>query len=620
MTSKQKKMTIRIGISVVLLIAAVLVPYEGVWRFALFLPAYFVVGWDVLWKAIRNIAHGQVFDENFLMALATVGAFCTGFFGEGEYPEAVFVMVFYQVGELFQSYAVGKSRKSISALMDIRPDYANVERDGKLVQVDPEEVSVGDVITIKAGEKVPLDGVVLEGTSQVNTSALTGESLPRQVEPGDDVISGCINQSGLLRVQVTKVYEESTVAKILDLVENSSSKKAKAEHFITKFARYYTPIVVLCAVILAVVPPLFVGGWAGWVEKALIFLVVSCPCALVISVPLSFFGGIGGASRQGILVKGGNYLEVLAQTELVVFDKTGTLTKGVFNVTAIHPEQYSESALLELAALAESYSDHPISRSLKEAYGKELDASRIGQVEELSGRGVRAQVDGKTVCVGNDKLMEEIGVQWHPCHRVGTTVHVAVEGVYAGHIVISDEVKPDAKEAVAALKAQGVKETVMLTGDAKAVGESVARDLGLDQVYTQLLPGDKVEKVEELLREKSPKGKLVFVGDGINDAPVLSRADIGIAMGALGSDAAIEAADVVLMDDKPSKIAKAMEISRRTLRIVRQNIVFALGVKVLVLLLTPFGLANMWEAVFADVGVTVIAVINASRALQAGRK
>ena len=620
MTRKHKKMTIRIGISVVLLIAAVLVPYEGVWRFALFLPAYFVVGWDVLWKAIRNIAHGQVFDENFLMALATVGAFCTGFFGEGEYPEAVFVMVFYQVGELFQSYAVGKSRKSISALMDIRPDYANVERDGKLVQVDPEEVSVGDVITIKAGEKVPLDGVVLEGTSQVNTSALTGESLPRQVEPGDDVISGCINQSGLLRVQVTKVYEESTVAKILDLVENSSSKKAKAEHFITKFARYYTPIVVLCAVILAVVPPLFVGGWAGWVEKALIFLVVSCPCALVISVPLSFFGGIGGASRQGILVKGGNYLEVLAQTELVVFDKTGTLTKGVFNVTAIHPEQYSESALLELAALAESYSDHPISRSLKEAYGKELDASRIGQVEELSGRGVRAQVDGKTVCAGNDKLMEEIGVQWHPCHRVGTTVHVAVEGVYAGHIVISDEVKPDAKEAIAALKAQGVKETVMLTGDAKAVGESVARDLGLDRVYTQLLPGDKVEKVEELLREKSPKGKLVFVGDGINDAPVLTRADIGIAMGALGSDAAIEAADVVLMDDKPSKIAKAMEISRRTLRIVRQNIVFALGVKVLVLLLTPFGLANMWEAVFADVGVTVIAVINASRALQAGRK
>ncbi len=620
MTRKQKKMTIRIGISVVLLIAAVLVPYEGVWRFALFLPAYFVVGWDVLWKAIRNIAHGQVFDENFLMALATVGAFCTGFFGEGEYPEAVFVMVFYQVGELFQSYAVGKSRKSISALMDIRPDYANVERDGKLVQVDPEEVSVGDVITIKAGEKVPLDGVVLEGTSQVNTSALTGESLPRQVEPGDDVISGCINQSGLLRVQVTKVYEESTVAKILDLVENSSSKKAKAEHFITKFARYYTPIVVLCAVILAVVPPLFVGGWAGWVEKALIFLVVSCPCALVISVPLSFFGGIGGASRQGILVKGGNYLEVLAQTELVVFDKTGTLTKGVFNVTAIHPEQYSESALLELAALAESYSDHPISRSLKEAYGKELDASRIGQVEELSGRGVRAQVDGKTVCAGNDKLMEEIGVKWHPCHRVGTTVHVAVEGVYAGHIVISDEVKPDAKEAIAALKAQGIKETVMLTGDAKAVGESVARDLGLDRVYTQLLPGDKVEKVEELLREKSPKGKLVFVGDGINDAPVLSRADIGIAMGALGSDAAIEAADVVLMDDKPSKIAKAMEISRRTLRIVRQNIVFALGVKVLVLLLTPFGLANMWEAVFADVGVTVIAVINASRALQAGRK
>ena len=613
-------MVARIAASAVLLVAAVLIPYEGPWRFVLFLPAYFVIGWDVLWKAARNIAHGQVFDENFLMALATVGAFCTGFFGEGEYPEAVFVMLFYQVGELFQGYAVGKSRKSIASLMDIRPDYANVERDGQLTQVDPEEVAVGDTITVKAGERVPLDGVVLEGQSMVNTSALTGESVPRQVQPGDDVISGCVNQSGLLRVRVTKPFGESTVQKILDLVENSSSKKAKAENFITKFARYYTPIVVFCALALALVPPLFVGDWVGWVQKALIFLVVSCPCALVISVPLSFFGGIGGASRQGILVKGGNYLEVLANTEIVVFDKTGTLTKGVFNVTAIHPEEYSESGLLEMAALAESYSDHPISRSLKEAWGKELDASRVGEVEELSGRGVRAQVDGKTVCAGNDKLMEDIGVSWHPCHHVGTTVHVAVEGKYIGHIVISDEVKPDAKEAIAALKAQGVKKTVMLTGDAKAVGESVAKDLGLDEAYTQLLPGDKVDRVEALLSEKSPKGKLAFVGDGINDAPVLSRADIGIAMGALGSDAAIEAADIVLMDDKPSKIAKAMEISQRTLRIVRQNIVFALAVKLLVLALTPFGIANMWEAVFADVGVMVIAILNASRALQAGKK
>ena len=620
MTRKQKKMLLRIAVSAVLLVAAVLIPYEGPWRFLLFLPAYFVIGWDVLWRAIRNIAHGQVFDENFLMALATVGAFCTGFFGEGEYPEAVFVMLFYQVGELFQSYAVGKSRKSIASLMDIRPDYANVEREGKLIQVDPEEVAVGDAITVKAGERIPLDGVVLEGQSMVNTSALTGESVPRQVQPGDDVISGCVNQSGLLRVQVTKPFGESTVQKILDLVENSSSKKAKAENFITKFARYYTPIVVFGALALALVPPLFLGDWVGWVQKALIFLVVSCPCALVISVPLSFFGGIGGASRQGILVKGGNYLEVLANTEIVVFDKTGTLTQGVFNVTAIHPEESSESSLLEMAALAESYSDHPISRSLKEAYGKEIDASRVGEVEEISGRGVRAQVDGKTVCAGNDKLMEEIGVSWHPCHHVGTTVHVAVEGQYIGHIVISDQVKSDAKEAIAALKAQGVKKTVMLTGDTKAVGESVARDLGLDEAYTQLLPGDKVERVEALLSETSPKGKLAFVGDGINDAPVLSRADIGIAMGALGSDAAIEAADIVLMDDKPSKIAKAMEISKGTLRIVRQNIVFALAVKLLVLALTPFGLSNMWEAVFADVGVMVIAILNASRALQAGKK
>ena len=620
MTRKQKKMLVRIAVSAVLLIAAVLVPYQGLWRFALFLPAYFVIGWDVLWRAVRNIAHGQVFDENFLMALATVGAFCTGFFGQGEYPEAVFVMLFYQVGELFQSYAVGKSRKSIASLMDIRPDYANVERDGKLLQVDPEEVAVGDTITVKAGEKIPLDGLVLEGSSLVDTAALTGESVPRQVRPGDSVISGCVNQNGLLRVQVTKAFGESTVQKILDLVENASSKKAKAENFITKFARYYTPVVVFCALALAVVPPLFVGNWTGWVQKALIFLVVSCPCALVISVPLSFFGGIGGASRQGILVKGGNYLEVLADTELVVFDKTGTLTKGVFQVTAIHPEGVSQQELLELAALAESYSDHPISRSLKEAWGKALDTTRVGQVEELSGRGVRAQVDGKEVWAGNGKLMEEIGLAYRPSGQVGTVVHVAAEGRYLGYILIADEVKPDAKEAIAALKAQGVKKTVLLTGDAKDVGEAVAQELGLDEAYTQLLPGDKVERVEALLQETSPKGKLAFVGDGINDAPVLSRADIGIAMGALGSDAAIEAADLVLMDDKPSKIAKAMEISKRTLRIVRQNIVFALAVKLLVLMLTPFGLANLWEAVFADVGVMVLAILNASRALQVGRK
>ena len=620
MTRKQKKMLVRIAVSAVLLIAAVLVPYQGLWRFALFLPAYFVIGWDVLWRAVRNIAHGQVFDENFLMALATVGAFCTGFFGQGEYPEAVFVMLFYQVGELFQSYAVGKSRKSIASLMDIRPDYANVERDGRLLQVDPEEVAVWDTITVKAGEKIPLDGLVLEGSSLVNTSALTGESVPRQVRPGDSVISGCVNQNGLLRVQVTKAFGESTVQKILDLVENASSKKAKAENFITKFARYYTPVVVFCALALAVVPPLFVGDWTGWVQKALIFLVVSCPCALVISVPLSFFGGIGGASRQGILVKGGNYLEVLADTELVVFDKTGTLTKGVFQVTAIHPEGVSQQELLELAALAESYSDHPISRSLKEAWGKALDTARVGQVEELSGRGVRAQVDGKEVWAGNGKLMEEIGLAYRPSGQVGTVVHVAAEGRYLGYILIADEVKPDAKEAIAALKAQGVKKTVLLTGDAKDVGEAVAQELGLDEAYTQLLPGDKVERVEALLQETSPKGKLAFVGDGINDAPVLSRADIGIAMGALGSDAAIEAADLVLMDDKPSKIAKAMMISKRTLRIVRQNIVFALAVKLLVLMLTPFGLANLWEAVFADVGVMVLAILNASRALQVGRK
>ena len=612
MSKKQKRMLFRVLASAVLFAVALLLPTEGWLRLFTFLIPYAVIAWDVLWRAVRNIAHGQVFDENFLMSLATVGALATG-----EYPEAVFVMLFYQVGELFQSYAVDQSRKSITSLMDIRPDYANIEVDGQLRQVDPEDVAVGDTIVIKAGERIPLDGVVLEGTSNVDTAALTGESLPREAQPGDDVISGCVNLSGLLRVRVTKAFEESTVAKILDLVENSSSKKAKAENFITKFARYYTPAVVLAAVALALLPPLFTSiQWVDSIQRALNFLVVSCPCALVISVPLSFFGGIGGASKNGILVKGGNYLEVLAKTELVVFDKTGTLTRGVFNVTAIHPDHCGEAQLLELAALAESYSDHPISRSLKEAYGKELDASRVSNVEELSGRGVRATVDGRQICAGNDKLMEDIGVSWHPCHRVGTTVHVASDGVYLGHIVISDEVKPDAKEAITALKACGVRRTVMLPGDAKAVGESVAQELGLDEVHTQLLPADKVTRVEALLGEVSPKGALAFVGDGINDAPVLSRADIGIAMGGLGSDAAIEAADIVLMDDKPSKLADAIRIARRTLAIVRQNIVFALAVKFLVLALSAAGVANMWEAVFADVGVSVIAILNAMRALK----
>ena len=611
MTKKQKKTLLRILAAAVLLIAAVLLPVEGWAKLLVFLIPYFTIGWDVLWKAVRNIAHGQVFDENFLMSIATVGAFATG-----EYPEAVFVMLFYQVGELFQSYAVGKSRQSISELMDIRPDYANIEVNGELEQVDPEDVNVGDTIVIKAGERVPLDGVVLEGTSALDTAALTGESLPRNVEPGDDVVSGCVNQSGLLRVQVTKPFGDSTVAKILDLVENSASKKAKAENFISKFARYYTPAVVLGAVLLAVLPPLLgLGTWGEWFHQALVFLVISCPCALVISVPLSFFGGIGGASRAGILVKGSNYLEVLSQVDTVVFDKTGTLTQGVFNVTAIHPDHCSEGQLLELAALAESWSDHPIARSLRDAYNHELDTGRVSDMEELSGQGVKARIDGRLICVGNDKLMEELKVPWHPCHKVGTTVHVAENGTYLGHIVISDEVKPDAAQAVAELKQRGIR-TVMLTGDAAPVGEAVARELGLDEVHAQLLPADKVEQVERLLEQRSSKGKLAFVGDGINDAPVLSRADIGIAMGAMGSDAAIEAADIVLMDDKPSKLAAAMDIARKTLRIVRENIAFALLVKALVLVLGALKLANMWFAVFADVGVMVIAVLNATRALK----
>lgn len=615
MSGKQKKTLIRIILTTILLAAAMVFPLEGYIRLIAFLIVYLIIGWDILWKAIRNICNGQVFDENFLMSIATLGAFFTG-----DYPEGITVMLFYQVGELFQSYAVGRSRESIAALMDIRPDYANVERDGQILQVDPEEVSIGDIIVIKTGEKVPLDGVVIEGNSSMDTSALTGESLPRDIKPGDNVISGCINQSGLLRVEVSKEFGESTVAKILDLVENSSSKKAKAENFITKFARYYTPVVVICAIILAVLPPLIIGyGWAEWIHRALIFLVISCPCALVISVPLSFFGGIGGASKKGILIKGSNYLETLSEAEIVVFDKTGTLTKGTFQVTAIHPGEISEQRLLELAALAESYSNHPISRSLKESYKKEIDNSRISDVEEIAGHGIRAKIDGILVSVGNGKLMDKIGANWKDCHLTGTSVHVAVEQEYMGHIIISDIVKEDSAAAIASLKAQSIQ-TVMLTGDSKAVGESVAKSLGLDQVYTELLPADKVAKVEELMDKKSKKGKLVFVGDGINDAPVLSRADIGIAMGGLGSDAAIEAADIVLMDDQPSKIATAMSISRKTLKIVKQNIVFALGVKVVVLILGAVGVATMWEAVFSDVGVSVIAILNATRALHVDDK
>ena len=614
-TGKQKKMLIRIIISAVLLAAAALSPVEGIVRLAVFLVPYAVIGWDVLWKAVRNICHGQVFDENFLMALATIGAFATG-----EYPEATAVMLFYQTGELFQSYAVGKSRKSIAGLMDIRPDHANIEKDGRLVQTDPEEISVGDIIIVKPGEKIPLDGVVTEGSSTVDTAALTGESLPRSVSQGEDVISGCINLSGLLKVRVTKPFGESTVAKILDLVENSSSKKAKAENFITKFARIYTPAVVISAVLLAVIPPLISGGWADWLHRALIFLVISCPCALVISVPLSFFGGIGGASRKGILVKGGNYLEALADCETVVFDKTGTLTKGVFKVTEIHPVGMSAERLLELAAHAESYSVHPIAKSVCEAYGSEIDRTRITDGSELSGHGVKAVVDDIAVCAGNARLMEQTGITQPLESYHGTTVHVASDGKYAGCIVISDEVKESSAEAIKALKEKGVKKTAMLTGDSKEVGEQVAETLGIDTVFAQLLPADKVEKVEKLLEEKSPKGKLVFVGDGINDAPVLSRADIGIAMGAMGSDAAIEAADIVLMDDDPEKIALAIDISKKTRRIVRQNIVFALGVKLAVLILGALGMANMWEAVFADVGVSVIAILNAMRALKPAEK
>ncbi|MEY8387152.1 heavy metal translocating P-type ATPase [Oscillospiraceae bacterium 38-13] len=630
LTRKQRKMLYRILAAAVLLAAVKLLPLvlaDGVpFLWLLFLIPYAVIGWDVLWKAVRNILNGQVFDENFLMALATVGAFATG-----EYAEAVFVMLFYQTGELFQDYAVGKSRQSIAALMDIRPDVANLEsEDGSLEEVDPEDVEVDSIIVVRPGERVPLDGEVLEGVSALDTAALTGESVPRDVGPGDAVISGCVNQSGLLRVRVTKPCEESTVSKILDLVENAGEKKAASENFITRFARYYTPCVVIAAtalfllptVALALIPPAaqpaFLAGtvWTGWLHRALIFLVISCPCALVISVPLSFFGGIGGASKCGILVKGSNYLETLARTETVVFDKTGTLTQGSFTVTALHPaEGVTGDALLEAAALAESWSGHPISLSLRKAWGKELDPGRVTDVEEIAGHGVSARVDGKAVSAGNSRLMEKEGVKWEACDLPGTIVHVAVEGNYAGHILISDLPKPEAKTLVHGLKAAGVKRTVMLTGDTEAAAKAVARELGIDAYHAQLLPADKVERVEALLAGKSPGAALAFVGDGINDAPVLTRADVGIAMGALGSDAAIEAADVVLMDDNPAKIAAAMRISRKTLRIVRQNIWFALGVKGAVLLLGAFGVATMWEAVFADVGVAFIAILNAMRCL-----
>ena len=619
MNRKQKRTLLLIITSAILLIAAVVIrrvlslPWWG--ELLIFLVPYLAIGSGTLKRAALNIAHGQIFDENFLMSLATVGALCTG-----EYPEAVFVMLFYQVGELFEKIAVGKSRKSIANLMDIRPDYANVERDGVIVEVDPSDVQIGETIVLKPGERIPLDGIVIEGTSSLNTTALTGESLPRNVEPGEAVISGCVNINGLLRVRVTRAYGESTVTKILELVENSAANKARTENFITRFARIYTPVVVAAAAVLAVVPSLVTGAWSTWFYRALTFLVISCPCALVISVPLSFFGGIGGASKCGILIKGSNYLEALAQSEIVVFDKTGTLTHGTFYVTAIHPEKISEEELLEIAALAECYSDHPISLSLKRAYQKEPDRSRVSGMTEIAGQGIGVLVDGRRVHVGNDKLMTSVGAAWRPCHKNGTVIHIAVDGLYAGHIVISDEVKPESEEAIQLLRKNGVRRTVMLTGDRKAVGESVARELGLDEVYTELLPADKVEKVEMLLTEKSPKGKLLFVGDGINDAPVLSRADVGIAMGVLGSDAAIEAADVVLMDDDPRKIALAIGISRRTKQIVLQNIVFALGVKLVILILGAIGYANMWAAVFADVGVSVIAILNAIRALKVKRK
>lgn len=612
MTRRQKNLLFRIIATAVLFAAGSLLPLEGWAEMGVFLVCYVIVGWDIVWKAITNIFSGQVFDENFLMTIATIGALILG-----EHSEGVAVMLFYQVGEWFQSYAVSKSRKSIASLMDIRPDYANVERDGKLVQVDPDEVMIGDTIVVKPGERVPLDGKIVKGTSALDTSALTGESMPRDVEPGMEVISGCINQTGILTIQTTKEFGESTVAKILDLVENASDKKGKTENFISRFARYYTPAVVFAAIALAILPPLITGqAFSIWIYRALTFLVISCPCALVISIPLSFFGGIGGSSKIGVLVKGSNYLEALAHAETVVFDKTGTLTKGSFAVSKILPVGMKEPQFLELAAYAEDYSNHPISLSIKKAYGKKIDSSRITDVKEIAGHGVQSIIDGKTVFAGNAKLMEKEHISFTPAATVGTVVYLACDGKYAGCIVIEDEIKADSPAAIKALKSVGVRKSVMLTGDADAVGRKVADRLGLDQAYTELLPADKVDRVEELLQQKSEKGTLVFVGDGINDAPVLARADVGIAMGGLGSDAAIEAADVVLMTDEPSKIAAVIRIARKTIRIANQNIVFALGVKFLVLILGALGYANMWAAVFADVGVSIIAILNAIRAMR----
>lgn len=617
MNKKQKKMLTRILIAAIMVAALSLVPVQGYLRAVLYMIPYLVIGYDILLKAWKGIRNRQVFDENFLMAVATVGAICLGDFKEG-----TAVMLFYQIGELFQSYAVGKSRRNISELMDIRPDYANVERNGSLEKVDPDEVEIGSIIVVQPGEKVPIDGIITEGKTTLNTSALTGESLPRDAKEGDEIISGCINMTGVLKIRTTREFRESTVSKILDLVENSSSRKSRSENFISKFARYYTPVVCYSALALAILPPLvrlmFMGldpQWGDWVYRALTFLVISCPCALVISIPLSFFAGIGGASNAGVLVKGSNYMETLAQTRYVVFDKTGTLTKGVFEVCGVHHNVMEDHKILEYAALAECSSSHPISRSLQRAYGKEIDRTRVEDIEEISGNGVTARVDGIPVAVGNSRLMERLGVAFKECHQVGTIVHVAIDGSYAGHILIADVLKPTAKAAVAELKKSGIRETVMLTGDIDRVAQQAAAETGVDQVYSELLPADKVTKVEELLEKKNPREKLAFVGDGINDAPVLSRADIGIAMGALGSDAAIEAADVVLMDDDPLKVVKAVRIAKKCMRIVYQNIYFAIGIKILCLLLGAVGIANMWIAIFADVGVMVIAVLNAIRAL-----
>ena len=623
MTKKQKKMLVRILITAVMLVALKFIPIAGVWQLAAYLVAYLVIGYDILKKAGKGIANGRAFDENFLMALATLGAFFLAVWTKsGDYVEGIAVMLFYQIGELFQSYAVGKSRRNISALMDIRPDYANIEVDGQLRQVEPDEVAVGSIIVVQPGEKVPLDGVIVEGTASLNTSALTGESLPRDVKAGDEIISGCIDMSGVLKIRTTKAFGESTVSKILDLVENASSRKSRSEAFISRFAKIYTPAVCVAALLLGIAVPLIrmaVGteaNWVDWIYRALTFLVVSCPCALVISIPLSFFAGIGGASKEGILIKGSNYLEALSDAKVIVFDKTGTLTRGVFEVTGVHHNELEDEKILEYAALAECASSHPISKSLQKAYGKEIDRSRVTDIEEISGHGITAKVDGHAVAAGNSKLMTKLGIEYHDCHSVGTIIHIAIDGQYAGHIVISDVVKPHAKEAISRLKKSGVQKTVMLTGDAKRVADQVAAELNVDEVRSELLPGDKVAEVEKLLAAKGKNDKLAFVGDGINDAPVLTRADIGIAMGAMGSDAAIEAADVVLMDDDPLQIAKAIKISRKCIGIVKQNIVFSLVVKFACLALTAIGITDMWAAIFADVGVMILAVLNAIRALK----